>query len=210
MRPLAIALLLVLGVVLLRYGFLTDRKPAPPAQPAAASTPPDVPREFLSPHLRILMFYPSDPAAPLGLPQTVCYGVVNAVKVRLDPPLAAASPSPSRCFSVTVDRPRILTLTATGKDGQEAVAAFRLGVKTPRPVITSLQLSTFTPKSGEKVTMCYGTKFANRVRLEPAGPKLEPAGMRCVEWIPSAAAYRLVALGGDGRDEVPLPFRHLD
>jgi uncharacterized cysteine cluster protein YcgN (CxxCxxCC family) len=71
-------------------------------------------------------------------------------------------------------------------------------------------LSTFTPRRGEAVTLCYGTKFASSVRLEPDGPELAPAGKRCVEWIPAAAAYRLVAESKDGRDEAPLPLRFVD
>lgn len=210
MRPVIIALLVVLGVVVLRFAFVQVHRPAPPVGSTRVETPPEVPEEYLSPHLRILMFYSTQAAPKPARPATVCYGVVNAEKVRLDPPLAELTPSINRCFTVTVPRPQMLTLTATGKDGQEAVAAFRLGVKTPRPVITSLQLSTFTPKRGETVTLCYGTKYASSVRLEPFGPDLAPAGRRCVEWIPDSVAYRLVAESKDGRDEVALPLRYVD
>ncbi|MBE0656942.1 MAG: hypothetical protein IH602_04585 [Bryobacteraceae bacterium] len=210
MRNIIIALLVVLGVVALRFGFVRTERPAAPGGSDSSAIQPDIPEEFLSPHLRILMFYSAEAAPRLGRPATVCYGVVNAVKVRLDPPLAAVSPSASRCFSVTVDRPQMLTLTATGGGGEEAVAAFRLGVKTPRPVITSLQLSTFTPKRGETVTLCYGTRFAAKVRLAPEGPLLAPAGRHCVEWHPDAPAYWLVAEGKDGRDETPLPLKYID
>lgn len=213
MRPLAYALAIVLAVVIViaaLEALVSWSYRSAPQEPAHEAVSPETPPEYLSPHLRILMFYPTDTAAPLGRPQTVCYGVVNAEKVRLDPALAEVAPSINRCFSVTVDRPQMLTLTATGKEGQEAVAAFRLGVKAPRPVITSLQLSTFTPKRGETVTLCYGTKFASRVRLDPSGPDLAPAGRRCVEWIPGVAAYRIVAESKDGRDEAPLPLRIID
>jgi hypothetical protein len=210
MRNIIIALVVVLGVVALRFGFVRNERPATPGGSATSAVQPDIPEEFLSPHLRILMFYSAEAAPRPGRPATVCYGVVNAVKVRLDPPLAKVSPAPSRCFAVTVDRPRMLTLTATGKDGEEAVAAFRLGVKTPRPVVTSLQLSTFTPMRGEAVTLCYATRYATKVRLEPEGPSLAPAGRHCVEWHPDAPAYRLVAEGKDGRDEAPLPLRYID
>lgn len=210
MRPIVIAVLVVLGVVLLRYGFLKFQPPAAPAGPPTEAAAPDVPEEFLSPHLRILMFYSAELRPPLGRPATVCYGVVNAESVRLDPPLAKLSPSPSRCFAVTVDRPRMLTLTATGKDGQQAVAAFRLGSKSQRPVVTSLQLSTFTPKRGGEVTLCYGTRFADGVRLLPEGPPLVPASRHCFSWRPDGTAYRLLAESQDGRDEVPLPLRYVD
>ncbi|MBA3973326.1 MAG: hypothetical protein C0504_03790 [Candidatus Solibacter sp.] len=210
MRNIIFALLVVLGVVALRFGFVRSDRAATRGGSVTGEAAPDVPEEFLSPHLRILMFYSAEAAPRPGRPATVCYGVVNAVKVRLEPALAAVSPSASRCFSVTVDRPQMLTLTATGKGGEEAVAAFRLGVKTPRPVITSLQLSTFTPKRGEAVTLCYGTKFATSVRLEPFGPDLAPAGRHCVEWHPDAPEYRLVAEGKDGRDEAPLPLKYVD
>jgi hypothetical protein len=104
----------------------------------------------------------------------------------------------------------MLTLTATGKEGQEAVAAFRLGAKSQRPVITSLQLSAFTARRGQAVTLCYGTQFATSVRLVPNGPTLAPAKRQCSEWRPDGSSYRLVAESRGGRDEVPLPLRYVD
>jgi hypothetical protein len=210
MRQPLIALSVMIGVVLLRAGFVYLQGPArPPAAKLEAPTS-EMPDEFMSPHLRILMFYSAEESPRLGQPSTVCYGVTNAVSVKLDPPLAEIKPSISHCVEVTVNRPQVLTLTATGKEGEQAVAAFRLGSTGQRPAFTLLQLSTFTPRRGDPVTLCYGTYAAERVSLLPGGPPLKPGKRQCIEWHPDAAHYRLVAESQSGRDEVPLPLKFVE
>lgn len=208
MRQILIALSVILGVVLLRAGFVYFGGPAPAHRVKAP--PVEVPPEFLSPHLRIMMFYSARAAPEMGKPAAVCYGVVNAESVRLDPPLAEVAPAISRCVEVTVDRPRMLTLTATGKDGEQAVASFMLGAPGQRPAFTFLQMSTFTPRHGGPVTLCYGTYAADRVRLLPDGPPLKPGKRECIDWHPDGPRYRLVAESKNGRDEVPLPLKYVE
>ena len=207
MRQPLIALSVILGVVLLRAGFVYFQGPARPPATKVETPSVWVPDEYMSPHLRILMFYSAEESPKLGRPSTVCYGVTNAVSVKLDPPLAGIKPSISQCVEVTVNQPQMLTLTATGKQGEQAVAAFKLGAPGRRPAFTSLQLSTFTPRRGEAVTLCYGTYAAERVRLLPGGPPLKPGKRQCIEWYPAATRYRLVAESQSGRDEVPLPLK---
>lgn len=208
MRQILIALGILLAAVALRFGYVQFNKAARPEPPSTASAPAATPPEYLSPHLRILMFYQTDPAVPLGRPMTVCYGVVNAISLKLDPPLAQVAPSINDCFAVTAGRAQLLTLTATGKDGEHAVAAFRLGSRHPRATFTSLQLSTLTPKRGETITLCYGTNSAESVRLLPEGPPLRPSARQCVEFAALSESYRLVAESEHGRDEVPLPMKY--
>ncbi len=210
MRQPLIALSIIIGAVLLRAGFVYYQGPARPTATNLEMPAAGVPDEFMSPHLRILMFYSAEPSPKLGRPSTVCYGVTNAVSVKLDPPLAEIKPSISQCVAVTVDRPQMLTLTATGKEGEQAVAAFKLGSPGRRPAFTSLQLSTFTPRRGDAVTLCYGTYAAERVNLLPGGPPLKPGKRQCIEWRPDAARYRLVAESQSGRDEVPLPLKFVE
>ncbi len=210
MRQPLIALSVVLGVVLLRMGFVYFQGPALPAAPKFKAPPAGVPAEYLSPHLRILMFYSAEAAPEMGKPATVCYGVTNAESVKLDPPLAEVAPSISNCVEVTVHQPRMLTLTATGKEGEQAVASFKLGSPGRRPAFTFLQLSTLTPRRGDPVTLCYGTYAAEKVRLLPGGPPLKPGRRECVEWHPDAPRYRLVAESRDGRDEAPLPLKYVE
>jgi len=210
MRQPLIALSIIVGVVLLRAGFVYFQGPARPAAVNLETPSVWVPDEYMSPHLRILMFYSAQAVPKLGRPSTVCYGVTNAVSLKLDPPLADIKPSISNCVEVTVNHPQMLTLTATGKEGEQAVAAFKLGSPVRRPAFTFLQLSTFTPRRGDPVTLCYGTYAAQRVRMLPGGPPLKPGKRQCIEWHPDAAQYRLVAESQSGRDEVPLPLKFAD
>jgi len=210
MRPLIIALGAVLVAITVRYGYLSFyTQTKPPAAPAASKGS-SMPEEYLSPHLRILMFYQTDPAAPLGRPLTVCYGVLNAVSVALDPRLAELKPALNHCFPVTVERPRMLMLAATGKDGERAAAALMLGSRLPRPAFTAIQLSTLTPRRGEKVTLCYGTNSATSVHLLPSGPPLRPGARVCADFAATEPHYTLAAESKGGRDEASLPFKYKD
>lgn len=210
MRQICIAIGIILTAVVLRYGFVRYYTPKQANPPAFAPEVAKIPEEYLSPHLRILMFYSAVPAPPMGRPATVCYGVLNAVSAKLDPPLAEVTPSLNRCIAVTVHRPQMLTLTATGKDGEQAVAAFRFGATRPRAAFTFVQLSTLTPKRGELVTLCYGTNSAESVRLLPDGPPLRPGARACAGFQALADGYRLVAESRNGRDEAPLPLKYRD
>jgi hypothetical protein len=209
MRYILLLIVAAFIVFVVRDGFVR-RSARVTATKSGAAAAPEVPAEYQSSHLRILMFYSADPTPRMGQPATVCYGVLNAVSLRMDPPLADVGPSPNRCVSVTVDRPQLLTLTAEGKDGERAVASFTLGSAVPRAAFTFLQLSTFSPKRGERVTMCYGTNSADRVRLLPNGPPLEPGGRVCTEFAAVEPSYRLIAESKGGRDEIPLPIKYAE
>jgi hypothetical protein len=66
--------------------------------------------------VKILEFYSSKaPIAP-GANARMCYGVVNAKEVRLDPPADKVWPSLSRCFDVAPTKTTHYTLSAEGAD----------------------------------------------------------------------------------------------
>jgi hypothetical protein len=63
--------------------------------------------------VKILQFYgPREIVA--GGKALVCYGVVNATAVRLDPPVEKVWPAVSRCFEITPAQSTRYTLTAEG------------------------------------------------------------------------------------------------
>jgi hypothetical protein len=64
----------------------------------------------------IAQFYSSNAAIAQGGKARLCYGVVNAKEVRLDPPADKVWPSLSRCFDVAPARTTHYTLTAEGAD----------------------------------------------------------------------------------------------
>src|ERR1700759_4880884 len=63
-------------------------------------------------NLRILQFYAREREIISGEKSLVCYGVVNAEVVRLDPPVEKVWPAVSRCFTVTPAQNTRYTLTA--------------------------------------------------------------------------------------------------
>jgi hypothetical protein len=79
--------------------------------------------------LKILSFYVSPGLIRRGEKALVCYGVVNARTVRLDPAIERVWPSASRCFTVMPDRETRYTLTAEDANGHTATESFVLQVK---------------------------------------------------------------------------------
>ena len=50
--------------------------------------------------VKILQFYARDASVTEGTPSVLCYGVLNARAVRIEPPVEGASVSPNRCLEV--------------------------------------------------------------------------------------------------------------
>lgn len=179
---------------------------APHAPPRKAPPPAGVPPELATRELRILNFYA--PRIPeRGKPATICYGVINAARVELDPPLAEISPSISRCVEVTPGRAARLTLRAYGADGRVAAASFDLPVAEPQPEILFVDISSREIRRGERFTVCYGVRFATRVRVEPGAFSLPASEKKCATWFPVLAPAKLIAEGPGGTAEVVLGVR---
>jgi hypothetical protein len=78
--------------------------------------------------VKILQFYARDGSLVEGDKSVICYGVVNARSVRIDPPIEGVSPSINRCVEVAPERGTRYTLTAEGNDGRTVSESFVLGV----------------------------------------------------------------------------------
>jgi len=174
----------------------------PEAGPAAAGVAP----------VRILHFYASAPEVAAGQTVTICYGVENAARVRLDPPVEPLKPLFNRCFAVSVSRTTTYTLTAEGSDGRTVSESFTVRVGGPSPsrerpaeaegMIRLFAASAEEVRSGETVTLCYGVAGAASVRVEPYSLPLQPAEKYCFLVKPAATTtYVLMATGPDGRSE---------
>jgi len=79
--------------------------------------------------LKILSFYATPGLIRRGEKALLCYGVVNARTVRLDPPAERIWPSASRCFTVIPNRETRYTLTAEDAEGHTVTESFVLQVK---------------------------------------------------------------------------------
>lgn len=99
--PMIIAALYTGWVLYQRHADATRPAP-PPADPLAK----------YGSSVQILSFYAAPGAIGRGGKSLVCYGVVNAREVRLDPPVEKVWPSLSRCFDVHPAKTTQYTLTA--------------------------------------------------------------------------------------------------
>ena len=96
-----------------------------PQQEAAAAA---FARTYLGSDVRIIHFYAREASVVEGGFTVICYGVVNAVSVRLEPPLEGVGPSINRCVEAPGERATRYTLIAEGKDGRVVSESFPLGV----------------------------------------------------------------------------------
>ena len=78
--------------------------------------------------LKILSFYASPGMVRRGEKALVCYGVVNATTLRIDPAVERVWPAPSRCFEIMADRETRYTLTAGDDQGHTVTESFVLQV----------------------------------------------------------------------------------
>ena len=73
----------------------------------------------------------------------ICYGVLNAKAVRIEPRVEGVSPSLNRCVEVSAEKETRYTLTAEGADGRTVSESFVLGVRADQetlPKITSFSV----------------------------------------------------------------------
>jgi hypothetical protein len=79
--------------------------------------------------VRIVQFYSASREIAHGGNTLLCYGVVNAKAVRLDPPVDKVWPAESRCFNVAPAGTTRYTLTAEGADHKTAAESIEIVVK---------------------------------------------------------------------------------
>jgi len=122
-------LVLAVAVVYTSWTFLSRRAGQwNPIRRAAPSR--GLPPEYSDPRgVHILHFYAAAPELVEGEKTVLCYGVINAASVRLDPPSADVTPSTNRCVEVAPGETTRYTLYVTGKDGQNLAAVFELPVR---------------------------------------------------------------------------------
>lgn len=147
--------------------------------------------------LKITHFYARSGEIVNGEQGLICYGVRDADRVSLDPPVEAVEPVLTRCFFVEPHEDTTYTLRAEDAAGQSVSESFRLRVKPAPPEIRMLASEPKIQK-GDAATMCYRVEHARTVRLEPIGWQLTPS-KNCVRFYPAMTmTYTLVAFGDAG------------
>jgi hypothetical protein len=157
--------------------------------------------------LRILHFYANAAEAVAGASVTLCYGVLNARSVRMEPAGEPLSPSLNRCIADQPARTTTYTLHAEDAGGNRVSASFTLPVKPAPPSFFMAEVSSRSVRRGESVTLCYGARNAVAVRLLPVNLSWSARGTPCVRFFPvRTLSYTLVAAAADGRQDASQPF----
>jgi hypothetical protein len=105
---------------------------------------PEFARTYGATDVKILQFYAREGSVTEGSKSLICYGVLNAKSVRIEPPLGGIYPALNRCVEAAPQRETRYTLTAEGQDGRSVSESFVLGVHPDRdtlPRITSFAIA---------------------------------------------------------------------
>jgi hypothetical protein len=137
---------------------------------------------------KVIQFYSGQGVIRPGEHVTICYGVEHAETVRIDPYIEQITPSLNRCIEAKPEKTTLYTLTAEGPDGKDE-ASFTITVDpnarpaveaaAPTTLIQFFMASSTTALKGRPVTLCYGTKDAASVSLDPKLRAIEPAERSC-------------------------------
>jgi hypothetical protein len=111
-----------IGLAYLGWVFASRHWPAlprkSPPDPALARRQTELDRIYGGSDLKILQFYSAAAEVLEGAPATVCYGVLNALSVRIEPPVDGVGVALNRCVQVTPRKDTRYTLFAEGRDGK--------------------------------------------------------------------------------------------
>ena len=145
-----------------------------PVQPdhARAARDAELARVYGGTDVRILQFYARDGSVTEGNNSAICYGVVNAKSVRLEPPVEGIYPSLNRCVEIAPVRETRYTLIAKGPDGRIVSESFLLGVQADPetlPKITSFEVVEQKPDYRGRIVylLTFGQQNGTEVAIDP-------------------------------------------
>jgi hypothetical protein len=153
--------------------------------------------------VRITQFYATKPAIPRGEDLLLCYGVENAVAVRIAPPVEQIRPALSRCFTVSPAETTTYTLTAEDRGAKTISQSATVTVTGPLPHFKDLSISSKEVAPGQLVTFCFKAVNATTVRGGPGRFQHNgaPAGDCLIDYPQKTTAYRLVIEGAGGQTD---------
>jgi len=131
--------------------------------------------------VKILQFYAREASVTEGTPSVLCYGVLNAKSVRIEPPVSGVSVSPNRCVEVAPEHDTRYILTAEGNDGHTVSESFLLPVKADidtLPKVTSFEIVNHSPdyRGRQVFLLSFSVQNASMVDIDPpAFPTLHGA-----------------------------------
>jgi hypothetical protein len=174
----------------------------------APSTPAPKKAEQAKPPVSITQFYPTSPRVGRGEQVELCYGVENATKVTLEPPIEKVWPAQARCFSVRPASTATYTLTAWDDRGRSASKSVTIDVGGAAkvggagPHIVEVTVNKLEIAAGEPVLVCYTARNATSVKITPGEGTRQTAERGCITDNPKATTtYQVVATGASGQTD---------
>ena len=171
--PLRVAA--ALAVAYLFYVFLArhsaEKRFSPPqtASDTAAKTAFDA--AYGGTDLKILQFYARDGVLYEGKSTVICYGVVNAKSVSIDPPISGVGVSLNRCVEAAPKRNTTYVLTAEGENGKTVSASFTIRLQADPdslPRITSFAINKHIVEKGHHIyTLAFVFQNGKDVSIDP-------------------------------------------
>ena len=121
--------------------------------------------------VRILQFYVREATVIEGQSTLLCYGVLNARSLRIEPPVSGVSVSLNRCLELVPQRDTRYTLTAEGTDGRVVSASLEVAVKpdvTTLPKIAYFRVSAHRIEQGQHIYLIeFGQQNGDEVSIDP-------------------------------------------
>jgi hypothetical protein len=157
--------------------------------------------------VQILQFYPSSNQVAKGEQVLICYGAENAKSLRLEPPIEQIAPALARCFQYSPQSTTEIKLIATGADGSEVSKSLQVAVvgvaATPKTdMIVSFVSSAKSVAPGQEVTLCYETRNATSVKVEPAtADRTLPLKGCFTEHVSQTTQFTLIARDAGGKQD---------
>ncbi|HWC98276.1 MAG TPA: hypothetical protein VG456_16065 [Candidatus Sulfopaludibacter sp.] len=166
---LVIAVIYVGWVFLSRYRSHHNSDATP--DPDQARRNAEFARTYGGTQVKILQFYAREGNLTQGSPTVLCYGVLNARSVRIDPPVEGVSPALSRCVEISPTAATRYTLTAEGSDGHTATESFVLQVtadQTTLPRIGYFRVDKDKLEGGRHIfTLAFACKNGEEISIDP-------------------------------------------
>jgi hypothetical protein len=190
---------IIVALAVLVLAGCSSQAPSPPAAKKA---------EQAKPPVAITQFYPTRPRVGRGEQVELCYGVDNATKVTLEPPIEKVWPAQARCFSIRPASTATFTLTAWDDQGRSASKSVTIEVGGAAkaagagPHIIEVTVNKLEIAAGEPVLVCYTARNATSVKITPGQGTGQTAERGCVSDNPKATTtYQVVATGAGGQTD---------
>jgi hypothetical protein len=170
MSVVALGALVYTGWIFARRA--SDRWSTLPQNPQITVRRAELDRIYGGADLKILQFYSRESSVIEGSSTIICYGVVNARAIRIEPRVQGVAPSISRCIEVAPETDTRYTLTAEGNDGRTISESILVTVRADnaaRPRIASFRIASRTSDYTGRivVSLAFNVVNAEHVSIYP-------------------------------------------